>query len=124
MFSDNGITSLVSLGEASAWAKKSEAAKREAVRKAAGTGVGNLKALALGAAIKSLEVDVSNDVDAHSAAVGAKLGLHSSTLKTKDANHPGKGECRWHCPGRSSKLTCTNDIDISITPSASTNNEA
>ena len=92
LFRENEITSLVSLGEAQAWSKKTPEARREAIRAAAGKGVGKLRDVAKGAGIKSIQVDAAGDaVDAHAAAVGAKLGLHSFTLKTKKDANPGKG---------------------------------
>ena len=92
LFGENSITSLVSLGEAQAWSKKSLEARREAVRAAAGKGVGKLRDVAKGTGIEIIQVDAAGDiVDAHAAAVGAKLGLHTFTLKTKKDANPEKG---------------------------------
>ena len=124
VFSAGRVTSLISLGEASVWAKKSDAAKREAVRKAAGTGVGKVKDLALSANIKNIEVDASDDVDAHAAVVGAKLGLHSFTLKTKKDANPGKGARAFHLRLWARPQLTVDNVDISITPSAATDIES
>lgn len=86
------MTTLVNLGDQSAWSNKSPEAHREAIRAAAGTGVGKVRDVAKSAGIKSVHIDAAEDfVDAHAAAVGAKLGLHSFTLKTKKNANPGKG---------------------------------
>ena len=123
MFSENSITSLVSLGEQSAWSKKTDAAKREAIRKAAGKGVGKVKDLALSADVRMVEVDAGGEVDAHAAAVGAKLGLHKFTLKTKKDANPGKGACcvLWIAYTSDS---LSSSSDITIMPSAATDFDA
>lgn len=92
LFKEDGVRNLVSLGDGAAWAKKSPEARREAIRIAAGTGIGKLRDLAKSAGIKGIQVDATGDfVDSHAAAVGAKLGLHTFTLKTKKNANPGKG---------------------------------
>ncbi|KAF8587050.1 leucine aminopeptidase [Ramaria rubella] len=71
------LTALVSLGEK--FASKKGDAKREVVRKAVGNGVKKLR----DAGAKNVAIDAS--VDAHAAAVAAKLGLYKfTTLRTKE----------------------------------------
>ncbi|KAL5489713.1 hypothetical protein ACEPAI_4545 [Sanghuangporus weigelae] len=91
VFMDSAVKSLVSLGDAASWAKKTVNARREIIRKASGTGIGKVRDLASSAGLKNVQVHARGEAaDAHAAAVGAKLGLHSFTLKTgKDAN-PGR----------------------------------
>lgn len=92
VFEDNAVKSIISLGDASSWAKKSGDSRREVIRKAAGTGVGKLREVALSADVKTIQVDATGDAsDVHAAAVGAKLGLHSFTLKTGKTSNPTKG---------------------------------
>ncbi|KAH8116732.1 leucine aminopeptidase [Phellopilus nigrolimitatus] len=100
IFGENSVKSLVSLGDAAAWARKSDSARREVVRKAAGTGVAKVRDIAASADVKSMQIDgTGKGGDAHAAAVGAHLGLHNFTLKTgKDVN-PGKEITLSPAPG-------------------------
>ncbi|TDL15587.1 leucine aminopeptidase [Rickenella mellea] len=84
--SNEPLNALVSLGDD--YSKKSQIAQREVVRKAIGKGVGVVKDVALSTGVK--KVSIVGDIDAHAAAVGAHLALHTFTLKTKPDANPGK----------------------------------
>ncbi|KLO07529.1 leucine aminopeptidase [Schizopora paradoxa] len=89
---DGEVAALVSVG--ADIAKKEALARREAVRRAAGKGVGLLRELAAdGNAARVKEVGVSlagAEEDWHAAAVGAKLALRTFTLKTKKDADPSR----------------------------------
>lgn len=91
LFSENSLTSIVSIGDASSWGKMPSTARRETVRKAAGSAVGRIRDVAISSGVRKIRLeDVDDVMDVHAAAVGAKLGLHSFSLKTDKNANPGK----------------------------------
>lgn len=93
LFRDNSILSIVNLGDSLSWEKMTSDKRRETVRKAVGSAVGKIKDVATSSGVRSIRFEVSGDkVDAQAAAVGARLGLHSFTLKTDPSSNPGKGK--------------------------------
>ncbi|THH03732.1 hypothetical protein EW145_g6051 [Phellinidium pouzarii] len=63
-----------------------------ALKKSSATGVKAVRDVATSAGVKCVQIDGTGEsIDVHAAAVGATLGLHAFTLKTKKDANPGKG---------------------------------